>query len=96
MISSRSAFWYGVLGSALPELIRWGKLIGYVSGSAPGKVTIPPSGWLIYFCYAVIYSVAAGMITRAWKPDTEWKAVWVGASFPALMMNLIATPLNHA
>jgi hypothetical protein len=96
MISSRSAFWYGVLGSLIPELIRWGKLIGYVNSPTPEKITAPPFGWLVYFVCAVIYSLAAGMMTRAWKLDTEWKAVWVGASFPALMMKLIATPPTHS
>jgi hypothetical protein len=33
----------------------------------------------------------AGAVSVAWKPDNELKAIWVGASLPAIIATLVQT-----
>jgi len=39
--------------------------------------------------------LAAGIMSVAWRPDSEYKAIWVGASFPAIVQTLISTAPVH-
>jgi len=44
----------------------------------------------VYFAIVLLYVLAAGILSVAWKPDMKYKAVWVGASFPAIVQALVA------
>lgn len=55
---------------------------------------LPPLNWLLYLPFLLVYIVMAGAVSVAFKPDSEWKALWVGASLPALIAALVqASPL---
>ncbi len=90
MISKRSAALFGAFGALLPELLRFSALV------ANQKISEPPSGWQIYFLVISLYALAAGVLSIAWKPDSEYKAIWVGASFPAIVHTLAATAATHS
>jgi hypothetical protein len=44
----------------------------------------------------VLFVIAAGPFTVAWKPESAFKAVWVGASFPTLVATLIQVAPTHS
>lgn len=69
-MSRAAAFWYGVFGAALPEVIRYMRL------AATTKIDPPPSGWITYGAISIIYLVAAGIMSMAWKPGCCWSAIW--------------------
>ncbi len=89
VISKRSAFLYGCFGGILPELLRYSKVVG------TQQINVPPSGWIVYSVIVLLSVLAAGVLSVAWKPDTEYKAVWVGASFPAIVQTLVAVAPQH-
>jgi hypothetical protein len=42
-----------------------------------------------------LISSGRGIMSVAWRPDSEYKAIWVGASFPAIVQTLISTAPVH-
>lgn len=88
-MSRASAFWYGLCGACLPEIVRYARLV------ATTRIDPPPSGWIVYAAIWVLYLLAAGIMSVAWRPDSEYKAIWVGASFPAIVQTLISTAPVH-
>lgn len=82
MIASKECFWWGILGAVLPQIT---KFFALVSNGQPS----PHIDWLAYSILAVIYTACAGFVAIAWKPDAVWKALWVGASLPALVGTLV-------
>ena len=88
-MSKAAAFWFGLFGAALPEVVRYMRLV------ASTKIDPPPSGWIAYAIISLLYLGAAGILSVAWRPDNEYKAIWVGASFPAIVQTLIATAPVH-
>jgi hypothetical protein len=66
----------------LPELLRFFKL---VDAGQP----LPNLNWPLYAALFALFILAAGPFTVAWKPESAFKAVWVGASFPTLVATLI-------
>jgi hypothetical protein len=75
------SFLWGCLGAILPELIRLYKIV--TNAHALPDLTWP------YFIISVIFIVAAGGFTVAWKPESPFKAIWVGVSFPVLVSAMI-------
>lgn len=66
----------------LPELLRFFKL---VAGGQP----LPSLNWPLYVGLLVLFVLAAGAFAVAWKAENEFKAIWVGASFPTIVATLI-------
>ena len=84
-MSSRESFWWGLFGSALPEIVRLYKLV-------TAAQALPNYGWQ-YFIVSLLFVIAAGFFAVAWKPENPFKSIWVGASFPLLVTAMIqATP----
>jgi hypothetical protein len=83
----RSSFLWGCVGSIAPEVLRWFKI---ASAGQP----IPPLNWGFYAGILVVYILLAGAIAVAFNPDSPWKALWVGASLPAIIAVLVQTAPN--
>jgi hypothetical protein len=83
-MTRRAAFWWGVLGSIAPEVLRFFKLLQ--SGQP-----LPNLQWIIYALFLFVYMCLAGAVSVVWKPDNELKAIWVGASLPAIIATLVQT-----
>ena len=79
-----SHFRWGCLGAVVPPLLSLYK--------ATESGNFVPHIWLYYPVLAA-WILISGAFTIAWRPDSEWKAIWVGASVPALAASMIATPL---
>jgi hypothetical protein len=59
--------------------------------------SLPALNWYLYLPFLLGYILMAGAFSVAFKPDTEWKALWVGASLPALIATLVqASPLPRS
>jgi len=82
-------FWWGCFGAVLPELLRFFRLV------AAGQ-PLPNLNWPLYGGLFVLFVIAAGPFTVAWKPESPFKAVWVGASFPTLVATLIQVAPTHS
>ena len=78
---SHTYFWCGLVGSLMPTVIRAFQLYG------EGK-TLPVTNWPVFIACAILYAVCAGLFARWWRPESEFKAVWVGISFSVLVTNL--------
>jgi hypothetical protein len=83
-MNSHASFWCGCFGAIIPEVSRFFKI-------ASTRGTIPNLNWALYLGMLVMFCVAAGAVAIAWKPDSEWKALWVGASCPAIIATLVQT-----
>ncbi|HEY4362749.1 MAG TPA: hypothetical protein VGN17_17400 [Bryobacteraceae bacterium] len=53
--------------------------------------TLPHLNWLFYVITLVLVIPVAGAVAVAWKSESEWKALWVGASCPALIATIVQT-----
>lgn len=78
------AFRWGLIGAVAPEVLRFFKLVSNGQG-------LPDLHWGPYGFLLLVYMALAGTITIAWRPDGPWKALWVGASLPALIATLTQT-----
>ena len=81
-MTQTASFRWGLLGAFLPEVVRFFRI---VSSGQP----LPNLNWLFYVIILIAYCTVAGFVAIAWKPDAEWKALWVGASLPALVGTLV-------
>jgi hypothetical protein len=45
--------------------------------------------WILYLFFLLLYVMLAGAVSVAFKPDNEWKGLWVGASLPAIIAVLV-------
>lgn len=57
-----------------------------------GQMTQYP---LAYYTVVGIYVLLAGATSVAWRPESDWKAVWVGASWPAIMASVVSAAPAH-
>jgi len=78
----RDSFVWGCIGGLAPEVLRWFRLV-----SAGGQ--LPHLNWVLYGVLLYLYVMAAGAVAVAFKPDNEWKGLWVGASLPAIISVLV-------
>ena len=81
-MNARKSFLWGCIGGAGPEILRWFKL-------ASSGLQFPHLNWFLYGLFLVLYVVLAGAVSVAFKPDNEWKSLWVGASLPAIFAVLV-------
>lgn len=72
-LPKQEAFAWGALGSVIPEILRFFRII---STGQP----IPNLQWGLYGIVLLAFCFSAGAVGIAWKPDSEWKALWVGTS----------------
>ena len=77
-------FIWGAFGSILPEVLRFFKIV------AAGE-NLPHINWILYCLLLTVYVISAGAFAIAWKPENEFKAIWVGCSLPALIATLVQT-----
>lgn len=82
------AFGWGCLGACLPVFLRFFQVLD------AGKA-LPNLNWPLYGVFVAVYAVLAGLFTVAWKPDSAYKAIWVGASFQALVATMVQTIPPH-
>jgi hypothetical protein len=76
------AFFWGCIGGVAPEVLRWFKIASI--GSPP-----PHLDWVFYSIFLFFYTLIAGAVAVAFNPDGPWKALWVGASLPAIIAVLV-------
>jgi hypothetical protein len=85
MLTKQQAFLWGVFGGIAPEVVRFTVL------AKTARIDAPPSGWILYIALSILYTACAGILAIAWKPENEFKAIWVGASFPAILATLVGS-----
>jgi hypothetical protein len=80
-------FWWGVLGAALPEVLRFYNL------AQRGQVSNDQDAWqiVVYVVASIVYLAVAGFVTVAWAPRNRKEAIWVGASVPLIGSALVQT-----
>jgi hypothetical protein len=76
------SFSWGCFGALTPEVLRFFKLIS-------NGESLPNINWPLYVFFLLFYVLMAGVVSVAFKPDSEWKGLWVGASLPALIATLV-------
>ena len=81
-MTGRQCFVWGCLGAIAPEVLRFFKI-------ASNGTALPQLNWTFYAMLLIAYIVIAGFVTVAFKQDSEWKGLWVGASLPALIATLV-------
>jgi len=84
-MSRATCFLWGSVGAILPEVLRFFTLV------SAGK-SLPEINWILYLSVGVAYVLCAGLLSVAWKPENEFKGLWVGASLPAIVATLVQTP----
>jgi len=92
-MSGKQCFWWGVFGAILPEIVKFFKL------AAIGN-SLPPLNWVVYAVFLLLFAGAAGLFSVAWRPESPYKAIWIGASLPLLVSTLVQAvpkgPGRHA
>ena len=83
-MSRAACFVWGMVGAILPEVLRFFTL---VSAGKP----LPNINWILYLSIGLAYMLCAGL-SVAWKPENEFKGLWVGASLPAIIATLVQAP----
>ena len=81
MFWTDEVFWWGLFGSLLPEIIRSYHI---VTRGVSTNVTRSAQSLSKYLAVSSAYAFSAGLFTYAWQPENEFKAIWVGVSFPLL------------
>jgi len=80
----KATFFWGCLGAAMPPLLTAYKAVD------AGRF-VPHTA--IYYPFVLVWVLVSGFVSIACRPDSEWQAMWVGASVPALIASMIAAPL---
>jgi hypothetical protein len=75
-------FFWGALGVVAVEVAR------YISLVSTGK-PFPHVEWILYFAIYILSACIGGAFAMAWKTDTAIKAIWIGASWPAIIAKLV-------
>jgi hypothetical protein len=81
-MTPRNSFLWGCVGGVAPEVLRWFKI-------ASTGAQYPQLNWAFYSVFFVLYVLLAGAVAVAFNPDGPWKALWVGASLPAIIAVLV-------
>lgn len=84
-MSSRSCFFYGALGSVLPEVVKYYQLAIKLRLPAPSRAEV----WAFYVAMSLVFMGASGWFTTAWQPRNRLQAIWVGISFPTIVGTLL-------
>jgi|ERR1017187_2528209 hypothetical protein len=88
--TTAEAFRLGVFGAALPQIIQL-KQWADSPDPIPGGSIIR---WVAYVAVLGVFMWAAGKFTKAWEPESNMKAIWVGASFPKLIGAVVGGALS--
>lgn len=84
-MTSKQSWGWGFFGALIPDVIS---IYGWSHANAP--VPNKTFGlWVLCVGASLLYAVFAGYFTMAWKPESEAKAVWLGASFLTIASVLI-------
>jgi hypothetical protein len=81
-MTKSASFWWGCFGAVLPQAVRFFLL---VANGHP----LPTLNWFLYGLLLLPYVLSAGLFSVGWKPENEFKAIWVGASLPALVSAIV-------
>ncbi|HEV2380731.1 MAG TPA: hypothetical protein VG206_13175 [Terriglobia bacterium] len=81
-MSGKQAFWWGAFGAILPEIV---KLFKIVAAGDP----LPHLNWTAYIVLLMLFACFAGGFSVAWRPESAYKAIWIGASLPLLVSTLV-------
>jgi hypothetical protein len=81
-MSRKDCFWWAAFGAVLPEIVRFFRIV------AVGEA-LPHLNWVLYVIFLLLFACCAGVFSVAWKPESAYKAVWIGASLPALVATLV-------
>ena len=76
-MTRRSSFLWGAIGALAPPFLNLYRVL-----EAGGPV--PHREWVAYSIALLVYVLLGGGFTVAWRPESEFKAVWIGASWPAI------------
>lgn len=87
-MTRKASFGWGSLGALAPEVVRFFAIV------SRGQ-QLPNLNWALYVLFLAVYCILSGYVAIAWKPDAEWKALWVGASLPALIGTLVQSAPTH-
>jgi len=80
-MSKKLCFCWGFFGAALPEIIRLQKIVI--------NATLKTNFFSInYFLISLIFFCAAGFLSIAWKPESPYRAIWLGAAFPVIISTI--------
>jgi hypothetical protein len=87
-LSPKESFLWGSLGALLPLIFGWFKALNALTPlpSVQGPYAV------LLVVITVVFVIAAGFLTVAWRPDAPIKALWVGASSQLI----VATFLQQA
>ena len=80
-MTGKQSFWWGLFGAILPEVVRFFKI------AAAGQ-PMPHLNWVAYIVLLLLSACFAGGFSVAWKPESPYKAIWIGASLPVLVSAL--------
>jgi len=83
-MTGRECFAWGFAGGVAPQVVRFFDVV------SRGQ-SLPNLNWPVYGFLLLIYAVMAGLVAIAFRPDSPWKGLWVGASLPALIATLVQT-----
>ncbi len=86
-MNKTASFAWRVLGALAPQVMR---MFALVAAGQP----LPPIQWNLYTPLFLAYALCGGFLAIAWRPENELKAIWVGASLPALIASLSAPPAH--
>jgi hypothetical protein len=87
-MSKNASFWWGLFGAVLREVIRFFAI-------ASRGDSLPNLNWYLYGVTLLLYILCAGFVSVAWRPENEFKAIWIGASLPAIVATLVqAAPIR--
>ena len=83
-MSRTACFWWGAFGGILPQVVRFFNII---SVGDP----LPLLNWTLFAIILLLLVCSAGIFSVAFKPESEYKGIWVGASLPAIVATLVQT-----
>jgi hypothetical protein len=79
-MTKREAFLWESFGSVGPEVIKYYRL-------AADRQPLPDNGWISYLILSFLFMTLAGGFTLAFKPESEYKALWGGRFIPRDLRN---------
>lgn len=83
-MTAKKTFLWATFGSVLPEVLRFYRL------TVEDK-PLPIHQWWQYVIVSLVFMFFAGMFSVAWRPQNAFRAVWLGATFPLAVAQLIAS-----
>jgi hypothetical protein len=82
--TQKTVFLCGCVGSVMPYVVNFTQLA--IKGGA-----LPVTNWKLVAILGLAYALCAGLFARWWRPENEFKAVWIGISFATIVTGLVQT-----